>query len=873
MPADPQCIVDDPSEFAGLVCDTILYEWARTCEYYNNIDPNTGMVRIEHGQFAKWFRIAIETCAKFRRMFPGHRFDNMLRATGLQDASKVKSHFSEDNVGLYEFFPQSDEPTLLALDNKFFIPRMDISSDDNEDERDFLRMYSVVALESYQQMTALIISTLLKKWKADTLEREPAIVYLGHKVLFRLMPSYNKILREAYHSRGAIIPPTPNDAFAKVLEDKSVTSHTIVSNGTDVLEIQNTPKMYDIFGVNADLKRLSASNVNWQTLTQLATQYYNSVKSSNRAEERRSDLIRRIQNILNKAFPEDALRVEAFGSAAIGLGSENSDLDLCITTPRFNKRAAYNDMRFLRNIFAQNRMRKPMAIANARVPIVKFEDPVTRIKVDINCNHVLGVHNSQLIKTYMQIDPRLPKMLYILKALIKIHGIHDSSQGLLSSYTVVMMAIGFFQSQNILPNLQNQARSNMTDLLVQLDHDGTGGRELVDCTFDRDWRRYEGYGASNTKSLGQLLFEFFELFARDFNYPEWEVNIRLGGLCGRGGVPLSSTGGQENSSVSKKNNRPRRRAEFVVMDPFLRQRNVAGTCRTKNLPHVWAVFDYVYEKLSQGDWKGATTPMVWPPKVSHVKVTTFDANTKTTATSNTAMVTISDATVTVTGDITAATIGDVIMPTSLSNNTVVINSTSAPAPSAPETTEKRKRNRQRKNKENVQPQNPHESRRKEKAKQHGTPHKPTISHNEALKNGSGSQKQKLQSTTTANISHSPCYIGTLDIAPGPQKQKHQPTTAKTSSSSSVPVPLSTPTSASSHHHPPPQAARQSMLPRSQSPLGAITFESNSKATRAKRESSVASKQPAAHHPRQMGRRSIPLTSEAALVTASLGEHS
>lgn len=92
-------------------------------------------------------------------------------------------------------------------------------------------------------------------------------------------------------------------------------------------------------------------------------------------------------------------------------------------------------------------MIKVMPIVDARVPIVKFVDPQTRINCDINSNHVLGIYNSELIRCYTQIDDRVRPFIYNLKALAKAHGINDSSNAYLSSYSYVMMAIGFLQAQ------------------------------------------------------------------------------------------------------------------------------------------------------------------------------------------------------------------------------------------------------------------------------------------------------------------------------------------------------------------------------------------------------------------------------------------
>ncbi|KAG0282374.1 hypothetical protein BGZ98_006796, partial [Dissophora globulifera] len=104
-------------------------------------------------------------------------------------------------------------------------------------------------------------------------------------------------------------------------------------------------------------------------------------------------------------------------------------------------------MRYIAKMLQRGGMTRVQAITNARVPIVKFVDPVSKINCDVNTNHVLGIYNSELIRCYTLIDDRVRPFIYNLKALVKQHHINDSSQGWLSSYAYVMMAIGFLQAQ------------------------------------------------------------------------------------------------------------------------------------------------------------------------------------------------------------------------------------------------------------------------------------------------------------------------------------------------------------------------------------------------------------------------------------------
>ncbi|KAG0200076.1 hypothetical protein BGX28_006767 [Mortierella sp. GBA30] len=329
---------------------------------------------------------------------------------------------------------------------------------------------------------------------------------------------------------------------------------------------------------------------------------------------KRSRLIRRLQLLLNSSFPGAGLRLEVFGSYASGLGSESSDADLCITSDYFQKSGRYNDMRELARVLRRGGMIQVQAIAHAKVPIVKFVDPQSRINCDVNANHVLGIHNSELIRCYTLIDDRVRPFLYNLKALVKKHKINDSSQAWLSSYAYVMMAIGFLQAQDppILPALQAQPQEHMTSLKVQMDHEGRGGKDLIDCTFDHDHIRHRGFGAPNTKTVGQLLVEFFEFYTRYYDYQTMEVNVRLGGGVRTRDdiVRLRKLAEEGNNKVLRQLPQPGRgEKKLIVMDPFIRDRNVAGSCSGRHLSRVWNIFESLYLTLSRGELQKALEPI------------------------------------------------------------------------------------------------------------------------------------------------------------------------------------------------------------------------------------------------------------------------
>ena len=60
---------------------------------------------------------------------------------------------------------------------------------------------------------------------------------------------------------------------------------------------------------------------------------YDRLLPSQESEERRSQLVKKLERILNEEWPGNDIRVNVFGSSGNLLSSSDSDVDICITTP------------------------------------------------------------------------------------------------------------------------------------------------------------------------------------------------------------------------------------------------------------------------------------------------------------------------------------------------------------------------------------------------------------------------------------------------------------------------------------------------------------------------------------------------------------
>lgn len=174
-------------------------------------------------------------------------------------------------------------------------------------------------------------------------------------------------------------------------------------------------------------------------------------------------------------------------------------------------------------------------VDTAAVPIIKFTDCATRIKVDLSFNMPNGIEASELIKKLMHEHPVLGKLVLVLKQFLAQRNLNVTYIGGISSYNLIIMCINF---------LQMHPRQNYWD----------------------------------SSNLGVLLLEFFELYGLSFNYAQIGISIRQDGGYFR----------KENGSTT---------TSLYIDDPLPPGRQISrtyiATCRIKQ------VFQWAYRVLSE----------------------------------------------------------------------------------------------------------------------------------------------------------------------------------------------------------------------------------------------------------------------------------
>lgn len=73
-----------------------------------------------------------------------------------------------------------------------------------------------------------------------------------------------------------------------------------------------------------------------------------------------------------------------------------------------------------------------ICVPGAKVPIVKIWDPVLSVACDMNINNTMAIENTRMMKTYVEIDPRVRPLAMILKHWTKQRLLNDACKFLFS---------------------------------------------------------------------------------------------------------------------------------------------------------------------------------------------------------------------------------------------------------------------------------------------------------------------------------------------------------------------------------------------------------------------------------------------------------
>jgi len=194
--------------------------------------------------------------------------------------------------------------------------------------------------------------------------------------------------------------------------------------------------------------------------------FYDWVKPRDFEAEVRADVVRRLSLAFNRIEPGE---LKAFGSYSAGLYLPTGDMDLVFLQRSYKPgRLGKSGLprppeRWLLRRFADQLRFQEIAqpgsvqlIAGAKVPIIKFVDRVSGLKVDLSFNNETGIVANETFQKWKKAYPAMPIIVSVVKQYLMIRGLNDVSIGGLGGFSIICLVTSLIQHlppQGRLPNL------------------------------------------------------------------------------------------------------------------------------------------------------------------------------------------------------------------------------------------------------------------------------------------------------------------------------------------------------------------------------------------------------------------------------------
>lgn len=255
----------------------------------------------------------------------------------------------------------------------------------------------------------------------------------------------------------------------------------------------------------------------------------------------RQQVVNHITHVIHQYLP--SATVDVYGSYKTGLYLPNSDIDIIVHSNDKNRQWTPEElesiMSVLRDAFCRHHICTEdgiQIITSATVPIIKLTERTTLVKVDMSFNMNYGPQSAQLVLQYLKEYPYLKYLVYVLKQYILQLNLNEVWTGGISSYSLILMLVCFFQSY-----YKKDQLSLRTPSFHSLDDHSSTSRSYPSSSascissdennpsdFDDEQDSLSSSSSSNDHvNLGHMLISFLELYGVYFNYVKLGIRVRL----------------------------------------------------------------------------------------------------------------------------------------------------------------------------------------------------------------------------------------------------------------------------------------------------------------------------------------------------------
>ena len=186
-------------------------------------------------------------------------------------------------------------------------------------------------------------------------------------------------------------------------------------------------------------------------------EFYDFVRPTIQQQNERHAVLARIQKALISSQPFQGSKLLVFGSSPTNLYLPGGDLDCTLVMQDYNpnevdsraaKTRAANTLKKARAALLRVKITDwdgCLLIAKARVPLLKFSDAVSGIKVDLSINNPGGLKAVDTVKKWARTWPALPRLLMVLKRFLEVRELNDVALQGLGSFSLICLIVTYLR--------------------------------------------------------------------------------------------------------------------------------------------------------------------------------------------------------------------------------------------------------------------------------------------------------------------------------------------------------------------------------------------------------------------------------------------
>lgn len=262
----------------------------------------------------------------------------------------------------------------------------------------------------------------------------------------------------------------------------------------------------------------------------------------------RADLLVRLNSQMDYMYPGSEVHI--FGSFAAGLYLPDADMDVVVVSRAFRETGrsmlarSNREMRRMADMLRDCKLAEPgmEVITGAKVPLIKFVDKLTSLKVDMSFENNTGIIANDTFRTWKAEHPAMPIIVMVIKQFLLMRGLNDVALGGIGGFTITCL---------------------VTNMLAQMPRVQSG--EL-----------------NPMENLGEVLIEFLDLYGNRFNYERTALRMNPPSYDNKD--RLLHSGQIRKAAVDR----------LMVIDPNRNDNDIAGGSR-----HIRLIADKLSEAKSE----------------------------------------------------------------------------------------------------------------------------------------------------------------------------------------------------------------------------------------------------------------------------------